>query len=149
MSKKSVAARLDREAKENESFVELRAMNVRLHDICRRLKAREGRISIGLVALQMAYKKQDTIAVNKFMGDLLRGDLREAMTVMTERDLAMKIAIEALVSHATGEWGKTAQTALDQIEKLDPYFMTVHGDQEGQAGSDGQAASAKEREVVQ
>lgn len=109
-----------------------------LERICRDLKSREGRIVVGLTAIAIAYKKQDHLVVNRFIGDMLRDVdlLAKCNKAMAERDLAMKIAIEAIKKAMEGsnlirigaDLGKGCREALVQIAMLDPFFLYSHSD---------------------
>ncbi len=134
MSKKTKAARAQKIGEEETSFSDLQERYDRLMGICRRLKAREGRLALGCLAVQVAYKKQDSLAVNKFVTDLLRGDLSEAMSVISDRDLAMRMALVALGGAEKSIREKRADDTgadyiaetLAAIRKMDPYFDFIY-----------------------
>lgn len=112
----------------------------RMETMLRKFKAREGMLTVALVALQTAVRKGDRLMAAKFMSDILRDYnlLASCLQIMTDRDLAMKMTMDALrmvvKSDNPDHPGKcecltcACRITLKQVEILDPLFLYTHAE---------------------
>lgn len=113
-----------RERHSKKSWDEVQSRDKKQMEMLRKFKAREERIVVGVTAITLALDKGDIINARKFMGEMMREDLNEAIGFVTNKDLALKVAIGALLLGASfdddGSHFRERETALKHICVLSP-----------------------------
>ncbi len=106
-----------KERRAPEAWDDLHRRASRMETMLHKYKARETHLAVGLTAVARAIGESNWKRASDLIDGLAAAELKDAVEFFTDRDLALRLAVQSVETHANTI---ESRAAIAQIKKLAP-----------------------------